>query len=51
MRLLLAVTVLALAPLGALAQERCNKSEQHAMSCAEGTVWDENTQSCIVTTS
>lgn len=44
-RLLLALAVIA-APVGALAQEpRC--SHEQAMSCAEGSVWDAESRTCV----
>jgi hypothetical protein len=45
----LAALVLILAPAVALAQGcHGDRSQQSAMSCAEGTVWDEATGTCVL---
>lgn len=43
-RLILAVALLA-TPVAAWAQ--CSRTEQQAMSCTEGTMWDPVTNSCV----
>lgn len=43
-RLILALAFLS-SPLAAWAQ--CSSEEQQAMSCAEGLVWDPQTDSCL----
>ncbi len=43
-RLVLAVALLA-TPLAAWAD--CSRSDQQAMSCAEGTMWDAATNACV----
>ncbi|MEI4470184.1 adenylosuccinate lyase [Frigidibacter sp. MR17.24] len=44
-----ALLLLSLAPGLALASPNCDRSV--SMTCAEGTVWDAATRSCIATTS
>ncbi|MEI4487186.1 hypothetical protein V8J36_13395 [Frigidibacter sp. MR17.14] len=44
-----ALILLALLPTAVLASPGCNS--QAAMSCAQGTVWDEATKTCVATTS
>lgn len=50
MRMLLAALALTLAPFAALA-EGCSHEQRANISCAEGTVWDDATRSCIVQSS
>lgn len=50
-KMLLATLVLAAAPTMTLAQCFGHEKEQVTMSCAEGTVYDAESQSCISTTS
>ncbi|SIN93951.1 chitin-binding domain-containing protein [Vannielia litorea] len=44
----LAALALAFAPV--LAHAECASKHEVTMSCAEGTVWDEKTSSCITPT-
>jgi hypothetical protein len=46
LKALLAAAALTLCP--AIATAQCSGHSQQAMSCAEGTVWDAETQSCKV---
>ena len=48
---LLATTVLFLVPGLAMAQGCNYTKQQQAMSCAEGSTYDENTRTCVPTTS
>lgn len=50
MKTLLAALVLALAPGLAMAQCFGHAKEQTAMTCAPGTILDEDTQTCVPTT-
>jgi hypothetical protein len=45
MKRLLLAAVLISAPLGAWAQ--CSHSDQQAMSCIEGQIWDPATNACV----
>ncbi|SPJ26228.1 chitin-binding domain-containing protein [Palleronia abyssalis] len=48
MKTLLTAFILAAAPLSAFAD--CSWSKQTAMSCADGTTYDSDTQNCVPVT-
>jgi hypothetical protein len=50
MRILLVGLTLCLSPMAALANG-CEHDQRAQISCAEGTVWDDATKSCINQTS
>lgn len=42
-----ALVAIALATLPAIASAECSWSHQQAQSCAQGTVWDADSRTCV----